>query len=304
MGEFADWITTQDPYRDERYWDEDEDEDEKEMSMKTKSTAALATVETAPTFDAIETAAPDALAVRRIAAIAEVLTQSTPKAEIRERPGKGGKKLKYTDGAYVIRTLNNAFCWDWDWEIDDQEAVWINDKPFEVRCRGKLTVRLDGRTIVKTQFGSQPIEFLRNSNTPVSIGDAYKGAATDALKKCASLLGIALDLYDSDSDVNTGHGPGNNHQSVGNNTGNHDSARKQQQQASSGDQPGTPRGKQLFALKAALSWDDAAFLSVINQECGSMFSNATDAADLISVAEQKVIVEKLQLELKTRNGRQ
>src|SRR5262249_39960270 len=29
----------------------------------------------------------------------------------------------------------------------------------------------------------------------------YKGAASDALKKCASLLGIALDLYDSDSEI-------------------------------------------------------------------------------------------------------
>lgn len=61
--------------------------------------------------------------------------------------------------------------------------------------------------ITKIQFGCQPIEYLKDSDTPVSLGDAYKGAASDALKKCASLLGVALDLYDSDSDINTGRQP-------------------------------------------------------------------------------------------------
>lgn len=134
----------------------------------------------------------------QVEAIKRILSQRTPKDEVRERTGRGGLKLKYTDGAYVIRTLNAAFGWDWDFVADSEELLTNNGKPFEVKVRGSLTVRMGGRTITKTQYGCQPIEMLKNADAPVSIGDAYKGAATDAMKKCASLLGIALDLYDSD----------------------------------------------------------------------------------------------------------
>jgi len=35
----------------------------------------------------------------------------------------------------------------------------------------------------------------RSSGTPLDIGFDLKGAATDALKKCASLIGVALYLW-------------------------------------------------------------------------------------------------------------
>lgn len=135
---------------------------------------------------------------RQLEAIKRIASQSTPKSEIRVRDGRGGQKLKYTDGAYVIRTLNDAFGFDWDFVADNEELLMNGDKPFEVKVRGTLTVRLNGQAVTKTQYGCQPIEMKRDGTAPVSIGDAYKGAATDAMKKCASLLGVALDLYDSD----------------------------------------------------------------------------------------------------------
>ena len=134
----------------------------------------------------------------QVEAIKRILSQRTPDSEIRVRVGRGGMKLKYTDGPYVIRTLNAAFGWDWDFVADSEELLTNNGKPFEVKVRGSLTVRMGGRSITKTQYGCQPIEMLKNGEAPVSLGDAYKGAATDAMKKCASLLGVALDLYDSD----------------------------------------------------------------------------------------------------------
>jgi len=136
-----------------------------------------------------------------------ILTQATRADEVRYRTGKGGRRFPYTDSAYVIRTLNLAFGWNWDFEADNEEIFYANSKPFEAKARGRLTVRNGGTVIVKTQYGCQPIEYLKDSDTPISIGDALKGAATDALKKCASLLGVALDLYDSDSDMNTGKQP-------------------------------------------------------------------------------------------------
>lgn len=134
-----------------------------------------------------------------------IISQRTPREDVRYRQGKGGKELAYVDHAYVTRLLNEAFGWNWDFEVDNEEILYVGEqrRPFEVRCRGKLTVRnANGNAIVKMQFGSQPIEMLRDGSAPVSLGDAFKGSASDALKKCASLLGIALDLYDSDSDVN------------------------------------------------------------------------------------------------------
>jgi len=148
------------------------------------------------------TVTPDHLAITE--AQFAILTQATDPSDIRYRQGRGGRKFPYTDTAYVIRTLNLSFNWNWDFVVDNEDVFYVNEKPFEVKCRGRLTVRMAGNEITKTQFGCQPIEFLQDKETPVSVGDAFKGAASDALKKCASLLGIALDLYDSDSDINTG----------------------------------------------------------------------------------------------------
>ena len=152
---------------------------------------------------------------KQLDALRRIAEQATPKGEIRWRETRGGKQRPYTDSAYVIRTLNQAFGWDWDWIVDNEELLFNGERPFEVKVRGRLTVRLGGQAVTKTQFGCQPIEFLRDGSAPVSIGDCFKGAASDALKKCASLLGIALDLYDSDSNVHGGSGHGGNGDSAG-----------------------------------------------------------------------------------------
>ena len=153
------------------------------------------------TTDLIPTESADISAIVS-AAQQTILSQTTPHSEVRWREGKGGRMLRYVDHAYVTKTLNLAFGWAWDFEITETELLSWDGKPFEVRCIGRLTVNANGAQIVKTQCGSQAIEFLRDGSKPVTIGDAYKGAASDALKKCASLLGIALDLYDSDAPQN------------------------------------------------------------------------------------------------------
>src|SRR5262249_16291562 len=146
---------------------------------------------------------------QQFAALRQIASQATPKEEIRWRKGRGGQDYPYTDAAYVIRTLNEAFGWDWDCEVDNGQVFYVNDRPFEVACRVRLTVRLNGKAVVKMQYGCQPIDYLKDGITPVSIGDAHKGAATDGLKKCASELGIALDLYDSDSPIHQKNGQKN-----------------------------------------------------------------------------------------------
>ena len=39
------------------------------------------------------------------------------------------------------------------------------------------------------------VKYKKNTKIPLDIGNDFKAAATDALKKCASELGIASDIY-------------------------------------------------------------------------------------------------------------
>lgn len=123
------------------------------------------------------------------------ITQKTPPQFIKQRPGPGGIFLSYVEVGYVINILNQVFGWDWDFRILDQQIgkkqVWV---------RGELTVRLRGHTIVKGQYGGADIKFNRTTGEAVSVADDLKAAASDCLKKCASLLGIAGDVFWKDLD--------------------------------------------------------------------------------------------------------
>ena len=129
------------------------------------------------------------------AAQMQFLHKVTPSKYIRERPAKGGGNWKYLSGGYVKKTLNLMFGFDWDFEILEQLILH-----GECVVKGKLTVRTNGHTIVKTQFGNKDIAYKKQQQgeterVPLSIGNDLKSAATDALKKCASELGIGADVY-------------------------------------------------------------------------------------------------------------
>ncbi|MDQ3931054.1 MAG: Rad52/Rad22 family DNA repair protein, partial [Chloroflexota bacterium] len=127
----------------------------------------------------------------------DFLLQRTPKHEIKLRQGRGGMQFSYVEHGYVTERLNLVFGFNWDFEIVDKQIL-----EDEVIVEARLTVRTpNGQTIVKTQFGGADIKRHASgakSGRPLSIADDYKAAASDALKKCASLLGIGLDLYGRD----------------------------------------------------------------------------------------------------------
>ncbi len=130
------------------------------------------------------------------------LVQTTPSEHVRERKGRGGKNFKYVTGSYVQSVLNRVFGWGWSFEVKNhgldpaKTGVWV---------LGKLTV-LDPATrqpmIIKEQFGSSEIKKMREGGL-VDYADDLKSATTDALKKCASLLGVAADIY-ADPEVAAG----------------------------------------------------------------------------------------------------
>lgn len=123
------------------------------------------------------------------------LIKPTPREQIYTRPGKGGKRFTYVTGSYVEKKLNYLFGFMWNFDVVEQgvmgDFIWV---------KGKLICNLPtGMTIEKTQFGRSEIKYLsKMAHKPenmVDYGNDLKAAATDALKKCASLLGIAADVY-------------------------------------------------------------------------------------------------------------
>jgi len=115
----------------------------------------------------------------------------TPKKHIYSRPAKGGGEWEYVTGVYVKKVLNYVFGWLWDFEIvehgRENDLVWV---------LGRLTVKgKDGVEIKKMQFGRADVKMKRGTKIPLDFGNDLKAASTDALKKCASELGVASDVY-------------------------------------------------------------------------------------------------------------
>jgi hypothetical protein len=126
----------------------------------------------------------------------EFLTGHTPKNQIYKRPAKGGGEWEYVKGSWVKKVLNYVFGWNWDFEIAEHggegSQVWV---------LGKLTVRdSKNQSITKMQFGRADSKQKKDGSGLLDYGNDLKAAATDALKKCASELGVASDLYAKEED--------------------------------------------------------------------------------------------------------
>lgn len=121
------------------------------------------------------------------------ILQRTPEQHIYQRKGKAGMTFDYVTGVYIKKVLNYCFGWMWDFEIKEhgreKNLIWV---------LGRLTIKnKSGKPmIVKEQFGRADIKYYRDKTKGiVDYGNDLKAAATDALKKCASELGIASDVY-------------------------------------------------------------------------------------------------------------
>jgi hypothetical protein len=114
----------------------------------------------------------------------EVLCRPFGAEQVRSRPGQQGKTVSYVDIAAVITRLNEG-CDSWSFEIASHKI-----EADEVIVLGKLVA--DGQT--KMHFGGTAITLDRDGRA-VSVADDLKAAASDALKKCASLFGVALEMY-------------------------------------------------------------------------------------------------------------
>lgn len=125
----------------------------------------------------------------------DLILKKTPQQYVKQRPAKGGGTWEYVTGGYVKKCLNLMFGWDWDFEIVDEKILIESG---EIVVKGKLTCRTAGKEITKMQYGNKDIVFKKGTKIPLSIGNDMKSAATDCLKKCASEIGIASDIYNKE----------------------------------------------------------------------------------------------------------
>jgi hypothetical protein len=108
------------------------------------------------------------------------------------RDQRGGVDLEYITGEQCVTRLNQVLGpLGWSFVVREHG---INAESDEAWVLGELTIVRDGLTATRQQFGSQKLKRARQSGTPLDIGFDLKGATTDALKKCASLVGVGLYL--------------------------------------------------------------------------------------------------------------
>lgn len=126
-------------------------------------------------------------------------------SRLTESPGpmlvKNG--ARYHDGEQIISHLNYALGPDgWDWEELERGYDEMAD---QVWVRGKLTARFVGETpngyatttATKIECGWNEVKRKRDDRTQlVDLGNDYKGADTDALKRAARLIGVGLDAWE------------------------------------------------------------------------------------------------------------
>lgn len=130
-----------------------------------------------------------------------LLYKRTPAQHIHEKPAKGGgKPFKYVTGAYVKSQLNRFFGYDWSFtvkqfDVKGNQCLVFGHLEGNIRdAEGKIVA-----TLVREQFGRADIKTLKADRTKaLDFGNDLKAATTDALKKCASDLGIARDVYAAD----------------------------------------------------------------------------------------------------------
>jgi hypothetical protein len=109
-------------------------------------------------------------------------------AEDHKTRKQGGRDLTYLPGEKVIGRLNDVLGFSWSFRVVNQGASEV-----EAWVLGELSATIDGATVTRQQYGNQDLARGQHATT-----DLYKSAATDALKKCATTIGVGLYLYDED----------------------------------------------------------------------------------------------------------
>jgi hypothetical protein len=151
---------------------------------------------------------------------------SAPFDTIKERQGHGDQVYLYIAVTDIVKRLNDVFGLNWNFEIIREEVYYDNEqfnvtrrtleseaegedkkgkvvenitneskqKAKNITTLGRISIRDDqGNIWAKEAWGSQEVKWKTDGGM-LNLGNDKKGAASDALKKCAELMGVALDV--------------------------------------------------------------------------------------------------------------
>jgi len=131
------------------------------------------------------------------------LAEPFPVEQLKRHPSKG---LTYVPIPEVVARLNRVLGHgNWatrlvdHWTAGNVETS-TGDYPKWVMAHVELSGTVDGQFFSYSGVGGQEVQFFSGnpSKGPVDIGDNYKGAMSDAIKKAAQSLGVGLDLARED----------------------------------------------------------------------------------------------------------
>ena len=88
---------------------------------------------------------------------------------------------------YVLDAVNSQFCGEWEVEIIDKEVIDGTNKKGEATKTALVSIRLT--------LNSKKIETMASHPVLDDIGDSFKSAQTDALKKAFAHFSIGNRAY-------------------------------------------------------------------------------------------------------------
>ncbi len=130
-----------------------------------------------------------------------VAIEKSPTATLLEFPMRADQikqrsdGLNYIEWACSVQRLNDSLGFDgWSFEIVSQVM-----QDSECITHGRLTVYGPHRAVIKEQWGAHVMPYKKGTDeSAMTMGELRKASCSDALKRCAVLLGIGIELYCDD----------------------------------------------------------------------------------------------------------
>ena len=114
-------------------------------------------------------------------------------AEMERTMVVSGTELRFIPVSEVINRLNKVLGIDaWSFEVLRLERDPVETD--EIISHVSLTAKIGESTITKHGVGGVSIKRIKSTGKPVDLGNSYKMAVSDALKKAAQQLGVGLYL--------------------------------------------------------------------------------------------------------------
>ena len=121
----------------------------------------------------------------------QALSEPFPQ-EMERTVSKSGRSLTYIPISEVISRLNNVIGVE-NWSSEIVSCQRDANDPHWVIAHVRITALVDGKWVNKDGIGGQQVKMTKSGQI-LDLGDEFKGAVSDALKKAVQQLGIGLYL--------------------------------------------------------------------------------------------------------------